>query len=233
MRPTAASASSLTCSFRGTRCRPTRPSSTSRQRATAHLVERGSRDARVRLPRSERPRVSLPIYKGTYERRVVKPGCRAERQIRDLVIAVVEGPGPLDRLPRNAGRTSTPGVWRSTASAWAPLRRRDAGAWRAASRTAVLVAGGSEHAGPSRGRPAQLRAPVRHPVLMLNGRYDSIFPHETIAAPALPRLGTPEERQEHYLRERPCPADARPVVSETLDWLDRYLGTVATGAASP
>jgi eukaryotic-like serine/threonine-protein kinase len=67
---------------------------------------------------------------------------------------------------------------------------------------------------------------VKQPTLMINGRYDSFFPLETLQEPMFRLLGAP-------------PADKRPVVfdsgptppnelliQETLDWLDRYLAPV-------
>lgn len=64
---------------------------------------------------------------------------------------------------------------------------------------------------------------------MLNGRYDPGFPLEESARPMFRLLGTPEEHKDlvefdsgHYIH----PFKRNKLIKETLDWLDRYLGSV-------
>jgi pimeloyl-ACP methyl ester carboxylesterase len=67
---------------------------------------------------------------------------------------------------------------------------------------------------------------VRVPVLMVNGRYDFIFPLETNQKPLFQALGTKEPDKRHVLYDgghrnlvtRPD------LIGEVLDWFDRYLG---------
>jgi serine/threonine protein kinase/dienelactone hydrolase len=67
---------------------------------------------------------------------------------------------------------------------------------------------------------------VKIPVLMLNGKYDHYFPVETSQKPFFELLRTrPEDkRQIIYEAGHFVPRDQH--IKETLDWLDRYLGSV-------
>src|SRR5688500_4349724 len=67
---------------------------------------------------------------------------------------------------------------------------------------------------------------VRVPTLVLNGRYDDVFPLQTAAVPFVAHLGVPAEHKRHrfYPTQHCLPRDE--MIRETLDWLDRYLGKV-------
>ncbi len=68
---------------------------------------------------------------------------------------------------------------------------------------------------------------VRTPLLMLNGRYDDYFPLDASQLPYFRRVGTPNKDKKHVLYdEGHALLPQREVVRETLDWLDRYLGSV-------
>ena len=69
---------------------------------------------------------------------------------------------------------------------------------------------------------------IKIPVLMLNGRYDQIFPYETLQLPMYNMLGTPEEHKRHKVFEsgHAAPKPRNESIREVLDWLDRYLGPV-------
>ena len=64
------------------------------------------------------------------------------------------------------------------------------------------------------------------PTLMLNGRYDGIFPPETSQIPMFQLLGTPPEHKRHVLYDEGHVLATDQVPKETLAWLDRYLGPV-------
>jgi predicted esterase len=70
---------------------------------------------------------------------------------------------------------------------------------------------------------------VAIPTFMFNGRYDSFFPLETSVLPMYENLGTPGTDKKltvtdanHFI----AAYNANQIVSEALDWLDKYLGTV-------
>jgi cephalosporin-C deacetylase-like acetyl esterase len=69
---------------------------------------------------------------------------------------------------------------------------------------------------------------VRMPVLMLNGRYDFIFPVEASQIPMFRALGTPENLKQHVILDTPHNVfNAGSItIRHILDWLDQYLGPV-------
>jgi hypothetical protein len=68
---------------------------------------------------------------------------------------------------------------------------------------------------------------VKIPVLMLNPRYDDLFPVESSQLPLFRLLGTPERDKKHVIYESGHGSlPHREEVRETLDFLDKYLGPV-------
>ena len=71
------------------------------------------------------------------------------------------------------------------------------------------------------------------PTLMVNGKADFGAPVETNIQPMFDMLGTPAEHKRLALLDGGhVPASPNEVIREVLDWLDRYLGPVDTGARS-
>ena len=94
-------------------------------------------------------------------------------------------------------------------------------------KAAVFVAGGLD---PERPFPevnqVNFASRVKTPVLMLNGKYDYIFPQATSQAPLFNLLGTPANDKRYVVYptgHNPPHAD---MVREVLDWLDHHLGSV-------
>jgi serine/threonine protein kinase/formylglycine-generating enzyme required for sulfatase activity/pimeloyl-ACP methyl ester carboxylesterase len=67
---------------------------------------------------------------------------------------------------------------------------------------------------------------VKVPVLMLNGRYDYIFPGGASQEPMFRLLGTPKEQKRRVVYEGGHQVPLNAMIKESLDWLDRYLGPV-------
>ena len=69
---------------------------------------------------------------------------------------------------------------------------------------------------------------VKAPVLMINGRYDFVFPFESSANQMFLRLGTLREQKRLVLTDSGHDVMTfRGIVTrETLDWFDRHLGPV-------
>lgn len=70
---------------------------------------------------------------------------------------------------------------------------------------------------------------VTLPTLMVNGRYDSFFPLETSIKPFFETLGTPQADKKIIVTDANhfvLSYEANLVISETLNWLDRYVGPV-------
>jgi len=67
---------------------------------------------------------------------------------------------------------------------------------------------------------------VKAPVLMLNGRFDFIFPTGSSQEPMFRQLGTPPEHKRRVLYDTGHDIPRTEMIKETLNWLDRYLGPV-------
>ncbi|HVT37772.1 MAG TPA: dienelactone hydrolase family protein, partial [Gemmatimonadaceae bacterium] len=64
------------------------------------------------------------------------------------------------------------------------------------------------------------------PVLMLNARYDHVFPTETAQKPFFRLLGTPAEDKRYVVYEGGHVLPRADLIRESLNWLDKYLGPV-------
>jgi dienelactone hydrolase len=90
----------------------------------------------------------------------------------------------------------------------------------------VLSSGGLQMSQPAEVNAWNFAPRVQVPVLMVNGRYDFIFPLDTNQKPLFQALGTKESDKRHVLYDgghrnlvtRPD------LIGEVLDWFDRYLG---------
>jgi len=91
----------------------------------------------------------------------------------------------------------------------------------------ILIAGGI-YFSKARPKPRAFTAPLATaPILMLNGKYDYIFPVETHQKPMFELIGTPPEHKRHVLYE--CghvPLPRVPMLKEIMAWLDKYQGPV-------
>jgi serine/threonine protein kinase/cephalosporin-C deacetylase-like acetyl esterase len=67
---------------------------------------------------------------------------------------------------------------------------------------------------------------VKVPVLMLNGRYDSVFPYETTVKPMYDLLGTSDKNKSLKLYDTDHFIPRNELIKESLSWLDKYLGPV-------
>jgi dipeptidyl aminopeptidase/acylaminoacyl peptidase len=67
---------------------------------------------------------------------------------------------------------------------------------------------------------------VQCPVLILNGRYDSLFPLQSAQLPLFQLLGTLEKDKQHVLFDTGHSVQRNQQIRAILGWLDRYLGPV-------
>jgi serine/threonine protein kinase/dienelactone hydrolase len=67
---------------------------------------------------------------------------------------------------------------------------------------------------------------VTTPTLVLNGTNDNVFPERTSQIPFFELLGTPAEHKKRITFEGDHFAPRSVLISNTLDWFDRYLGPV-------
>jgi len=89
----------------------------------------------------------------------------------------------------------------------------------------VLLSGGALYPA-ALPKPQGLPLPhVKIPVLMLNGKFDYLFPVETSQKPFFDRLGTPPEHKRHITYDAGhIPFPRAECIRDILDWLDRYQG---------
>ncbi len=74
--------------------------------------------------------------------------------------------------------------------------------------------------------PVNFLPRIRIPVLMLSGKYDSVFPYESSQLPFYRLLGTPAADKKHVIAEGGHFLPRPLMVESALEWLDRYLGPV-------
>ena len=67
---------------------------------------------------------------------------------------------------------------------------------------------------------------VKQPVIMLNGKYDHFFPVETSQKPFFEMLGTPTDKKRYVLYDGGHFVPRTQLITESLSWLDKYLGPV-------
>jgi predicted esterase/predicted Ser/Thr protein kinase len=172
----------------------------------------------------------FPIYKGTYERRDgFLPGSvgNSPAFYRDHVIMESKDLGrTLDYLETRADIDSTRMAYLgfSMGGHRAPVLLAVEKRFKAA----ILSSGGLwlTYSLPEVDAP-NFAPRVKIPVLMLNGRYDYLFPLQSSQLSLFRLLGTPDKDKKHVVYEAGHAAlPHKEEVRETLDWLDKYLGPV-------
>jgi hypothetical protein len=76
--------------------------------------------------------------------------------------------------------------------------------------------------------PVNFAPRLKIPVLMMNGRYDFSFPVKESQDPLFKMLGTPDSDKRHVVMDSPHDVTIKhaELVKDTVDWLDKYLGPV-------
>ena len=174
--------------------------------------------------------VVYPVYKGTFERGSPELMVRARGEdtyayTEYLVQVVKELRRTIDyvetRSDMDGGKLAYYGMsWGGNLGAIIPAVEERFGA-------SVLVAGGLAGIGRPEARDLTYVTRVRTPTLILNGKYDVLFPPETSSQPLLDLLGTPPQDKRLILYETDHIPPRIEYIKETLAWLDRYLGPVA------
>jgi hypothetical protein len=67
---------------------------------------------------------------------------------------------------------------------------------------------------------------MKQPVLMLNARYDHLFPVKTSQIPMLQAIGTPDVEKKYIVYESGHVTPRIESIKESLGWLDQHLGFV-------
>jgi formylglycine-generating enzyme required for sulfatase activity/predicted esterase/predicted Ser/Thr protein kinase len=169
--------------------------------------------------------VLYPIYKGTYERDAgLAVGHQSRESLTWWLNEVRRSVDYLESRPDiDAKRIAYAGL------SWGARLASIFLAMESRLRAAVLFSGGYNLVPRSPEIDDFNYTPrVKTPVLMINGRYDFVFPLETSAAQMFKRLGTPDDRKKQVVTEsgHDLSSVRGIMMRETLDWLDRYLGAV-------
>jgi dienelactone hydrolase len=168
----------------------------------------------------------LPIYKGTYERHdgLADQRTTATVAYRDLVLMWAKDlRRTIDYLGTRPDVDTT-----SLGYLGVSLGARMGGVMLAVEprlRAGVLIAGGfSSRPMLPEVDPLHHLPRVRVPVLMLNGRYDDVFPLESAQRPFFAALGTAPAHKRLVLNDEGHYMPRTQAIVETLAWFDRYLG---------
>jgi pimeloyl-ACP methyl ester carboxylesterase len=68
---------------------------------------------------------------------------------------------------------------------------------------------------------------IKMPVLMLSGKFDSVFPFELSQKPFYRLLGTPPANKKHVVYDGGHFLPRPMMMQETLAWMDTYMGAVS------
>jgi dienelactone hydrolase len=87
-----------------------------------------------------------------------------------------------------------------------------------------LILFGAGHQYPlSKPKPKDTIPHATVPILMLNGKYDYLYPVDSHQKPLFDRLGTPQEHKRHILYDAGhIPFPRAQCIKDVLAWLDRY-----------
>jgi tRNA A-37 threonylcarbamoyl transferase component Bud32/dienelactone hydrolase len=172
--------------------------------------------------------LAFPVYKGTFDRGTGLSSDYADESTlwKDHVVAWVQDYRRtvdylLTRDDIDGERLAYFGVsWGGYMGAIIP-------ALEPRLKASVLYVGGllQQRARPEV-EPVNFLPRITLPTLMLNGRYDHYYPVETSQRPLFELLGTPAEHKDWQIYEGGHNVPTIKLISETLDWLDRYLGPV-------
>ena len=195
-----------------------------RSRSFQNSAQTASFDFVVRSGRA----VVYPVYKSTYER---GDGLLSDRPnltstYRDHVIEWRKDfARSLDYLETrtdiDAGKLGYYGV------SWGAVMGPILLAQDVRVKAAVLASGGFwQQKGSPEVEQINFAPRVIIPVLMLNGKYDFVFPVDTSQTPMFRLFRAPDKDKRHVLFEAGHSVPRNELVTETLRWFDRYLGPV-------
>lgn len=180
--------------------------------------------------------VAYPVYKGTFERRddrllAIYAGANSHQYTEYLTQIVKDFRRTVDYLETrqdiDTGRLAYYGMsWGGFMGAFIP-------AIETRLKTAVILAGGLHESGLPEASPINYISRITMPYLMMVGRYDTLIDHEASVKPLFELIGTPKEHKALKVYETDHIPPKSEYISETLAWLDRYLGPVGDAAQAP
>jgi predicted Ser/Thr protein kinase/predicted esterase len=173
--------------------------------------------------------VLYPVYKGTFERgddalSPIHSGDNSHLFTEYLVQVVKDFKRCIDYLETRQDIDSNKLAYYGLS--WGAKLGATIPAVEERLKASVLVAGGMRGRGRPEVNSINYITRVKTPTLMLNGKYDTIFPYETSIKPMFDLLGTPDDDKELKLYKTDHVPPRNEFIKEILAWLDRYLGPV-------
>jgi dienelactone hydrolase len=168
--------------------------------------------------------VLYPVYKGTFERRHEIPARETHKYVEYLIQVVKDFKRCIDYLATRPDIDSKKLAYYGLS--WGGRLGATIPAIEGRLNASVLLVGGFGRPGRPEVNPINYVGRVKTPTLMLNGRYDMIFPYETDVKPMFDLMGIPDEHKQLKLYETDHFVPKNEFIKETLAWLDRYLGPV-------
>jgi serine/threonine protein kinase len=173
--------------------------------------------------------VLYPVYKGTFERRddalaPIHGGDNSHLFTEYLIQLVKDFKRCIDYLETRQDIDSNKLAYYGMS--WGGWLGAIIPAVEERLKASVLVGGGLRGHGRPEANPINYVTRVKTPTLMINGKYDTLFPYETSIKPLFDLLGTPDEHKELKLYETDHIPPRNEFIKEILAWLDRYLGPV-------
>jgi eukaryotic-like serine/threonine-protein kinase len=170
--------------------------------------------------------VVFPIYKGTYERGSPSIQKQTPDEFREWTFQYIKDlRRTVDYLETRQDVDKTKLAFYGYS--WGARIGSIVGAVEDRFQTLILAHGGF-HSDPKEAQVEEFNfAPrVKMPVLMINGRYDHVFPVETSQKPFFRFLGTPEKDKMNLIFDGGHTSPRNELIKAVLGWLDRYLGSV-------
>lgn len=93
-------------------------------------------------------------------------------------------------------------------------------------KTNVFISGGLRATGRPEANVSNFISRVRIPTLMLNGKYDSVFPVDVYIRPLYESLATLASDKKLVLFDTDHIPPREGMITETLNWFDKYMGLV-------
>ena len=90
----------------------------------------------------------------------------------------------------------------------------------------LFVAGLQMGRGRPEVEPINFLPRIKIPTILLNAKYDQLFPTETSQKPFFQLLGPAPDRKRYVVYEGGHILPRTQLIRESLDWLDKYLGPV-------
>jgi len=172
--------------------------------------------------------VAFPTYSGHYERGNDRTLTRlgSENSAAGLYRELVQDLGRTVEYLESSTDVTTDGLafWaHSLGGVFGPVMLAATDSFDVAIFTSCGVPAYSAWSLKPENRPETYLPRIAIPTLILNGRFDIIFPVNTGQEPFVRLLGTPDEHKRHViLQGGHVPLPRTPMVTEILAWLERY-----------